>query len=939
MRVVASLCLLAVAVCVAMAGSGAAAGAPKPAYLNTSQPAAERAADLISRMTLEEKAAQLSTTNAPAIPRLGVQEYAYWSEALHGVNAFWGGDQTNPIGVDINSVHATSFPSPLAASLAWDPALQHRAANAISDEARGFLDPALFGRSQNNLGPDAGKYGSLFYFSPTVNLDRDPRWGRVDETYGEDPFLTATLAGAWVNGFQGQTGTGRPRSRYLKAVTTLKHYALNNVENDRMGLSSDTDEGTIRDYYTRQFRDIIETAHATGAMSSYNSINGAPAVSNDFTLNVLLRRTFGFTGYVTSDCGAVGTQYRNDNPTAKNPSDPNSAALLTSGHDWAPPGWSTNHADQLAIWTKDASLLTAVSGRAGAEAWALRAGTGLNCVGYNGLVGHPSFWDPLRPLFSDENRLQYVQEAISAGILSEDVIDRELLPVFTQRMRTGEFDPRGGQPYTRITKSAIESPAHRRLTQAAAQETLTLLQNRRPRGARHPLLPASAKGVKKVVVVGDQASKVFLGDYSGVPDEQVSLRDGIRRAAPRAQVIYDSGNSSSTSTSAPSLQPATQSAIKTANLVVVMVGTDANTNAEGYDRKTLALPGNYRQLIEQVAAQGNPRIVLVDQSAGPVDLTPVRNKVAAILFSAANGQRQGLAAANAIFGKVDPSGHLSFTWYRNDQQLPAKNDYDLTPGGTGGLGRTYMYFSRKPTWPFGYGGSYTAFRYSNARASRSRIPATGTLRVSVRVTNTGRRAGATVAQLYATPPHVMGVTLPRRRLVGFQRTHVLKPGASQRLTIAVPLIRTLRTWDARHGRSIVYPGTWRFRLASSSVKVVRSLPVRVTGSIPRSIATLSLAPPRLKLVVGQTLDLRGRNPWLDGLAPTRFQSAGDTIIGAVRRDDTFADPKAVRLRFTSDRPDVLRVDAGGVVTAVAPGVAAVTVKAGNASASTAFVVG
>src|SRR5690349_9880151 len=312
--------LIGLAVIGGLAPSSAAVAAT-PAYQNTSLPPAERAADLVSRMTLQEKAAQLSTTNAPAIKRLGVQEYAYWSEALHGVNAFWGGDATSPTGVDLNNVKATSFPSSLSESLAWDPALMRRVTTAISDEARGFLDPSLFGSSQNDLGPTAGAYGSLFYFAPTLNMLRDPRWGRTDEAFGEDPFLAGTLGTAYVDGFQGQSADGRPLGRYLKAVTTLKHYALNNVEGDRMGSSSDTDEGTIRDYYTRQFRDIIERAHATGVMSSYNSVNGAPAVSNDLTLNVLLRRTFGFGGYVTSDCGAVGTQYRADNPVAKNPPD------------------------------------------------------------------------------------------------------------------------------------------------------------------------------------------------------------------------------------------------------------------------------------------------------------------------------------------------------------------------------------------------------------------------------------------------------------------------------------------------------------------------------------------------------------------------------------------------------------------------------------------
>src|SRR3954452_753167 len=255
--------------------------AATPAYQATRRPRAGRAADLVSGMRLQGKGRQLSTTNAPAIKRLGVQEYAYWSEALHGVNAFWGGDATSPTGVDLNNVKATSFPSSLSESLAWDTKLMRRVTSAISDEARGFLDPSLFGKSQNDLGPAAGAYGSLFYFAPTVNMDRDPRWGRADESFGEDPFLVGALGDAWVDGFQGQTAGGRLRGRYLKAVTTLKHYALNNVENDRMGLSSDTDEGTIRDYYTRQFRDVIERAHATGVMSSYNSINGSPAVSTN----------------------------------------------------------------------------------------------------------------------------------------------------------------------------------------------------------------------------------------------------------------------------------------------------------------------------------------------------------------------------------------------------------------------------------------------------------------------------------------------------------------------------------------------------------------------------------------------------------------------------------------------------------------------------------
>ena len=899
------------------------ARAQQPAFRDTRLSFAERAADLVSRMTLDEKAAQLSTTNAPEIPRLGVQEYAYWSEALHGVNAFWGGDNTKANGTT-TTVAGTSFPTNLSASLAWDPALMRRVSTAISDEARGFLDPSLSRTSTNDLGPTAGAYGSLFYFAPTVNLDRDPRWGRVDETFGEDPFLTGTLGAAWVRGFQGA-------GRYRKAVATLKHYALNNVENNRMGRSSDTDEGTIRDYYTRQFRDIIEAARPGGVMSSYNAINGVPAVAHNLTLNVLLRRTFGFGGYTTSDCGAVGTTYRLNNPAAENPPSATAASTVLSGHDWAPPGWSTDHLDRSGHWTRGA---TSVSSKAGGEAFSLRAGTGLNCVGDNGLTGHPGFWDALRIAFSDENGVAFIREAIAARILSEDVIDRELLHVFTERMRTGEFDPRARQPYTRITKRVIESAAHRTLAQTLAERTLTLLQNKTPRGGRRPLLPVDPGSTRKVVVVGDQADKVFLGDYSGQPREQVSLLAGIKRVLPRTTVTYDAAGTATTATGAPALQPATRTAIRAADLVVVMVGTDDQVNGEGYDRKDLRLPGNYEGLVRTVAAAGNPRILLVDQSAGPVDLSRVRGRVAAILFSAANGQRQGLAAARAIAGRVNPSGHLSFTWYAGDRQLPSKQDYDLSPSRTGGLGRTYMYFARRPAYPFGYGRSYTTFRYSDATIARSRVRASGTQRISFVVTNTGGRAGATVAQVYATPPRPTGGL--RRRLVGFRRTKTLAPGRSQRITIAVPLTRTLRAWDARRGREVVRRGTWRFTLARSATDPVQSFTVRVSGRIPRSVETVTLSPAQLSLTRGQTIDLRGRNPWLDGLAPAHPQ--GDRVLTAVRADDSFADPGDLAVRFSSNRRSVATVDGKGVVTARGPGVATIQATVQGATASTPIVV-
>src|SRR5260370_32420432 len=197
-------------------------GSERPLYRYTRYTFAERAADLVSCMTLAEKIAQLHTDIAPAIPRLGVQQYNYDSEGLHGVYRL--GDDTNPGGQTGKHTPATSFPSNFAATMSWDPQLIYAESTAIADEARGFLDKSLWGRGPNNLGPSSSDYGSLTYWAPTVNLDRDPRWGRTDEAFGEDPYLASQVAGAYVDGYQGQTITGQPLSRFFKVAATAKHY-------------------------------------------------------------------------------------------------------------------------------------------------------------------------------------------------------------------------------------------------------------------------------------------------------------------------------------------------------------------------------------------------------------------------------------------------------------------------------------------------------------------------------------------------------------------------------------------------------------------------------------------------------------------------------------------------------------------------------------------
>jgi beta-glucosidase-like glycosyl hydrolase len=885
--------------CAAISTIGLTTSAPAgtsgavPVYRDTHYSFAERAADLVSRMTLEEKARQLSTNSAPAIPRLGVQQYTYWNEGQHGINRL--GASTNPV-TQPEQVHATSFPTNFASSMAWDPELVRQETTAVSDEVRGFLDKSLWGTSANNLGPDVNDYGSLSYWAPTVNMDRDPRWGRTDEAFGEDPFLTGQIAGAFVNGYQGNSADGTPQNGYLKVAATAKHYALNDVELNRTGISSDASDTDIRDYYTAQFADLIENAHVSGLMTSYNAINGTPSVADTYTANTLAQRTYGFGGYVTSDCGAVSTTYRTPQ----------------SGHNWAPPGWTTDGKDTAATWTNTATGAK-VSGPAGGQAYALRAGTALNCPG-------------------EENSLPNIQAAIDAGVLSEGVLDTALVRVFTVRMATGEFDPAGSVPYTKITKDVIQSPAHQALAQQVADNSLVLLKN------DHNVLPVNPAKVKNVVVLGDLANKVTLGDYSGAPNVQVGAVGGLKAALPGANVVFDAAGTSTSATGPAVLSDATRAAAKSADLVVVFAGTDGSVANEGHDRSTLALPGNYRSLITQTAALGNPNTALVVQSGGPVVLDDVQGSVPAIVFSGYNGQAQGAALADVVTGRQNPAGHLNFTWYKDDSQLPPMGDYGLTPSATGGLGRTYQYFTGTPSYPFGYGLSYTSFGYSPAKIDKTSVPADGTVNVSVKVTNTGKTAGASVAQLYAAPQFtVPGVELPAKRLAGFRKTRVLKPGESQQVSIPVR-ISDLSRWDPGQGKQVVDDGRYGFQVATSSQAVASTVATTVTGAITPKVTTVTVQPEDVVYRAGQTFDLTGRNRWIadDTGQP---HAVADQVVAAVRNDQSFVDLSGAAVTYASSNPAVATVDAHGLVRAVGDGVTTIKATVDGVTGSAPIVVG
>ncbi len=364
--------------------------APTPIFRDPARPIEDRITDLIAQLTLEEKAAQLNHLN-PGIPRLGIPLWGGWNQTLHGV---WSKQPT------------TLFPAPIAMGATWDPDLIHAVAEAMSDEAR-----ALYNAQAD--GPRS-KHG-LVYRSPVINISRDPRWGRVQEVFSEDPYLTGRMAVAYVRGLQGDD------LNHLKLAATVKHFAVNNVETGRQHLSATVDERNLMEYWLPHWKAAITEGHAQSVMSSYNAINGTADAVNHYLLTDILRNQWGFDGFVTDDLGAV--------------------ALLTGKR-------SPNDTEPGQHVTEDPVLAAAMALKAGNDSDDTEFQTNL-------------------PL------------AVKRGLLTEQEVDTALRRVLRVGFRLGAFDPPGSSPYSKLTLEAVRSPQHLVLSLKAARESLTLLSNQR----------------------------------------------------------------------------------------------------------------------------------------------------------------------------------------------------------------------------------------------------------------------------------------------------------------------------------------------------------------------------------------------------------------------------------------------------------------------------
>lgn len=833
-------------------------------YLNQAYTFEERAADLVAHMTLEEKISQVGNLGA-AIPRLGVPFYNYWSEASHG---FFGPFKYRPMDV-------TSFPVCLAMSQSWDREKIKRVTEAISDECRAY----------HNADGD-----ELHMWCPTINMARDPRNGRSDENFGEDPFLAGKLAVSYIQGMQGDDG------KYLKTVATPKHYALNSSENNRHRGSSNADEATIREYYTKAFEYAVKEGKAGSIMTSYNRINGVPASCNELLLTTLLREEWGFDGFVVSDCGAVGDVYGGMSINAD--------GRKTAGHCYA-----RN--------LKEASAMT------------LNAGTDMSC--------------------GTEHKHNLL-DALEEGLVTEGVLDRALIRIFTSRFRLGLFDAPENVPYSSIGKESICSREHAALSVDMANDTIVLLKNDRN------LLPINRKGKKKILVVGPNAIYRELGGYSAgsiskVVETPVNIMalGGLKNATvgTETEILYEKGWCSGREfkESAMELLPgaemdmpegcdpeATMAGIEDvlgpgvdmasigvafmspdkykpedpdyradneilfrralekaeeADYVIVIAGTDGTTASEEHDRETLELPYGQDEKIRKLL-EVNENTVVVIAALGAVKGKFIE-EAHTLLNAHFAGEAQGTAIANIIFGEVNPNAKLTATWYRDENELPHINDYGIRKNDTLDLkSRTYMYYDGTPLFPFGYGLSYTTFEYSDMQVSKISVDANEILEVSVNVTNTGTRAGAEIVQMYVAKQ--ASDNKPLRQLKGFEKVW-LEPGETKNVAISVPVCE-ITFWSYLQKKMVVEPGSYHVEIGKNSRDIVCSEEIKISGKWEAPLSAVY------------------------AVSDTPIIKKGET--GKIRVSVTLADaahlaPAGYEIRYESTDPNVLTVDSEGHV--------------------------
>ncbi len=922
-----------------------------PIYQNTNYSYEERAVDLVSRLTLEEKESLLGN-NMAAVPRLGVKQYNVWSEALHGVLA-----GANP---SVGIQGPTSYPNSVATGSSWDPQLLEREASAIADEARAIFQTGTKG---------------LTFWSPVVEPIRDPRWGRTGESYGEDPYLSAVMSGAYVRGLMGNDPD------YLKAVPCAKHYFANNSEFDRHVSSSNMDSRDMREFYLYPYKELIENDDLPSIMSSYNAVNGVPTSASTLYLDTIARRTYGMKGYVTGDCAAIEDIYTGHYyvETAEEAT----AAGLKAGVD----SDCGSVYQRSAINALEQGLITMADiDRALVNVFTIRMRTGE-------FDPEPMVPYALYPASTvNAERYQALAEEVATRtpvLLKDEIVsgtDRRALPLKASEIRSialigpqadeVELGPYSGRPeessrispYKGISDYLAARNPEVKVTLASGGSTksksnllyIAYFELHKADGTvtRHDATKFSAcsdgvtvgsgMGTEEQVRSIDDGSWTAYDNIDLVNVDKITIGVNIPTEGGIIEAHVDSPSGNLVSTleatkasgkpvggvygastpmeakvlrlgvnepktlylvyKAPEDDAIDESVLKAAresDVAVVFVGTDENTATEEADRLTLDLPGNQLSLIKAVAAQ-NKNTIVVMQTLGCVEVEEFKNleNVPGILWTGYNGQAQGAAIAKLLFGDINPGGKLNATWYKSVKDLPAITDYTLR-GGEGKNGRTLWYFTKPVSYEFGYGISYTTFEYSNFRISRNAITPQDKVTVSVDVKNTGSYDGDEVVQLYvSTPDSPASAQRPIKRLKGFQRV-TIPVGQTKTVDIEVDC-EDLWFWDMDTDRITYDSGRYVFEIGSSSKDIRGTVTATMNGSAFK---------PELKTVVADC-----------GVSVLKVGETAATSYTACLSNDAFISVDKTAAVYRSNNDAVVSVDENGRITAKGQGVATITVE-------------
>jgi beta-glucosidase len=813
-------------------------------YKDETAPVHDRIMNLLSKMTVDEKISVLWTTS-PGVPRLGIEKYYLGNECLHGV---------------VRPGRFTVFPQSIGLAAMFDEDLEYRIATAISDEARAKWNEFDQGKNQKNQFCDL-----LAFFSPTVNMARDPRWGRTPETYGEDPYLTGRMGTQFVKGLQGND------PHYLKVASTAKHFVANNEDNNRASCNAEIPEKILREYYLPAFEALVRHGHVESVMTAYNAINGVPCTANTWLLRNVLRGDWGFGGYVVSDCGGP-SQVVTHHKYVKT-KEVASAILMRAGLDVE--CGDDVYADHLrnayrnglvteaeidsaayhVLRTRmklgmfdDASsnpytkISPSVIGCKEHQDLALQAAResivllknennmlpinpkktkSIAVVGIN--AGHCEFGDYSgTPVIAPISILQGIQEragndvkvVYAPWVSAANGFEMIRASYFPDGLKAEYFDNTEleGTPRSRKESVINFDPASQPPDPIIKDINRSIRWTGKLRPdvtGRYVLAFTTDEGCrlfidgKKVidhwqghgVETDSVAIDLIAGKEYDLKAEYFDCRDAaiakLQWRVPQQDVrkgLERYGDAAK--------------AVRECQTVVAVLGTDKTVEREGHDRDNIYLSDDQMDFIKEVF-KVNHNVIVVLVSGSSLAINWIDDNIPAIVNAWYPGESGGRAVAEVLFGDYNPAGRLPLTYYKSMDDLPDFNDYDIRHG------RTYQYFMGEVLYPFGYGLSYTSFKYSNLKV------ADGDKEVSVSfdIKNVGRRDGEDVPQVYVRLPERNEI-MPIKELRGFDRVSI-KKGGTKRVTIALDK-DLLRYWDEKEGRFVHPSGTYTIMVGASS---------------------------------------------------------------------------------------------------------------------------